>query len=131
MQGLDPLVLLALGWLALAVVTAVVWFWTEARTLWRKRDAAPPLPGWPIVTPERGRELRMMPYDDYLQTPEWRQRSVAVRGRAGWRCELCGSRDRLQVHHLTYRRRGDELPADLQVLCGPCHRQAHGHDTPA
>ncbi len=30
-----------------------------------------------------------------------------------------------QVHHLTYERIGAEMLADLQALCGECHRATH------
>ena len=82
-------------------------------------------PGSPQVTVERARELHHMPYDEYLRTPEWTQRSLAVRKQAGWRCSACGSQNRLQSHHLTYRRRGYERPSDLLVLCRDCHRLVH------
>lgn len=32
---------------------------------------------------------------------------------------------RLQVHHLTYIRLGNEDLSDLQVLCLGCHRRRH------
>ena len=41
------------------------------------------------------------------------------------RCETCGIEDSraypLEVHHLSYDRLGGELPADLKVVCRPCH----------
>jgi hypothetical protein len=30
------------------------------------------------------------------------------------------------VHHLTYERLYAELLEDLEAVCAPCHRQAHG-----
>ena len=41
--------------------------------------------------------------------------------RAKNRCEICGERDGLQVHHLNYDRLGHELPGDLKVVCQGCH----------
>jgi hypothetical protein len=32
----------------------------------------------------------------------------------------------LDVHHRSYARLGAELPADLEVLCRPCHGAEHG-----
>ena len=31
----------------------------------------------------------------------------------------------LHVHHLTYKRLGDELPSDLMVLCETHHKEQH------
>ena len=45
----------------------------------------------------------------------------------GYRCQVCGERDtRLDVHHNTYDRYGDEGPFDLVALCGGCHEVFHG-----
>jgi len=67
---------------------------------------------------------KLMPYDEYLQTPEWRERAAQVKMLRG-KCAKCGSRERLEAHHLTYERRGHEDMADLQVLCHDCHMRTH------
>jgi hypothetical protein len=67
-----------------------------------------------------------MPYDEYLLTPEWRDRRLAALARAGYRCQLCYSAGPLDVHHRTYERRGEELDSDLIALCRDCHRDHHG-----
>jgi 5-methylcytosine-specific restriction endonuclease McrA len=73
----------------------------------------------------RQRELRFMPYREYLQTPEWLQAREAALKRARFMCQVCSERSRLQVHHRTYVRRGCEHAADLIVLCEPCHQTFH------
>jgi hypothetical protein len=74
----------------------------------------------------RVRELRTMLYKDYLQTPEWQERRRIRLKAARYRCQVCNSNDRrLNVHHRTYERRGEELAADLIVLCEPCHYLFH------
>jgi hypothetical protein len=45
-------------------------------------------------------------------------------GRVGF-ARGCGSRENLDVHHLTYKRRGNERPADLVALCRRCHKERH------
>lgn len=70
-------------------------------------------------------ELRKMPYWQYLRTDHWaivRRRALAT---ADHRCFYCGATDHLDVHHLTYRRRGCELDEDLIVLCRVCHVAEH------
>jgi hypothetical protein len=70
--------------------------------------------------------LRTMPYGEYLQTPEWQERRRVRLKAARYRCQVCNSKDqRLNVHHRTYERRGEELAADLIVLCEPCHHLFH------
>lgn len=76
--------------------------------------------------PPRERELRTMPYAEYLRTPEWAERRHAALERAGWRCQVCNTDLNLQVHHRTYARRGAELPGDLTVLCAGHHALFHG-----
>jgi 5-methylcytosine-specific restriction endonuclease McrA len=47
--------------------------------------------------------------------------------RDGWRCQSCGTMNKLQVHHLEFRsRRGNDNESNLITLCVDCHRQAHG-----
>lgn len=41
------------------------------------------------------------------------------------RCVGCKSRRSLDLHHLSYERRGRELDSDLVCLCHDCHMQAH------
>lgn len=76
---------------------------------------------------DRVTELRTLPYEQYLQTVEWRQRRNRALARAAWRCQGagCDSQRELQVHHRTYERLGAELDEDLEVLCGRCHRAEH------
>jgi hypothetical protein len=78
------------------------------------------------VSPGRGRELAGMPYQEYLETPEWQQRRKIMLKRAGYQCQVCGNGTELHTHHNTYKRRGAELATDLVVLCSGCHRLFHG-----
>lgn len=57
---------------------------------------------------------------------------AAVVRRANGRCEDCGERDRLELHHLRYWREGEDEPifgtetaADLDALCRGCHHARH------
>lgn len=64
-------------------------------------------------------------YEEYLKSPQWRAtrlRLFAIRGR---KCERCASKYRIEVHHLTYTRIGQERPSDLQILCHACHQKTH------
>jgi hypothetical protein len=42
--------------------------------------------------------------------------------RDGWRCQCCGSRSNLEVHHQEFRSQGgDDSEKDLITLCATCH----------
>jgi hypothetical protein len=70
-------------------------------------------------------QLMTMPYEEYLLTPEWRERADKAKARAGWRCQFCNSTDNLEAHHRTYERRGAERDEDLVALCDRCHGGLH------
>jgi 5-methylcytosine-specific restriction endonuclease McrA len=56
---------------------------------------------------------------------EWEAIQSQVRSRAGWRCQACGRRGRLDVHHVIKRSRGgSDFDLDrLVALCRACHDQ--------
>lgn len=92
-------------------------------TLKNEQDA-PRIAEWK-VRENRLSELKYMPYADYLRTPEWKAAREAAVKRARGCCQTCASTDRLNVHHRTYARRGNEYSSDLIVLCQPCHSLFH------
>jgi hypothetical protein len=72
------------------------------------------------------RTERLEFYTEYLRTPTWRRKRDGALRNAAYRCERCGDRRHLQVHHKTYDRVGGrELPADLEALCELCHYTHH------
>jgi 5-methylcytosine-specific restriction endonuclease McrA len=74
----------------------------------------------------RLQELQAMPYQKYLQTPEWKARREQHLRSVGYRCQICNAGNvPLHVHHRTYERRGNEYFEDLVVLCEDCHRLYH------
>jgi 5-methylcytosine-specific restriction endonuclease McrA len=56
---------------------------------------------------------------------EWAAIRAAVLARAGWVCEACGVRGRLDVHHVQKRSQGgSDFDQDQLVgLCRGCHEQ--------
>ena len=75
---------------------------------------------------KRKKELAEMPYYEYIETPEWKERRQKHFKTAGFRCRLCNAKDYvLHVHHRTYKNRGDEKFFDLIVLCENCHHLFH------
>jgi 5-methylcytosine-specific restriction endonuclease McrA len=52
------------------------------------------------------------------------QRQVLERD--GWRCQVCGSMQNLQVHHLKFRSQsGGDEEQNLITLCAECHARMH------
>src|SRR5215475_10158177 len=88
---------------------------------------------------------RIASYREYLASAEWKLRRDDALHRAYYRCQsptcpepqlrslsdedlrfvceeyLPPHHYRLEVHHLTYERLGNEHPDDLIVLCPQCH----------
>jgi hypothetical protein len=63
-------------------------------------------------------------YKHYLQSDDWKEKRAA-KLRKHRRCQICRSKEQLDVHHLNYRRWIDVLQSDLRVLCRRCHGIAH------
>jgi 5-methylcytosine-specific restriction endonuclease McrA len=58
----------------------------------------------------------------YTKTVKWKNKRKAKLDQVGRRCERCGSvTGRMDVHHKTYDRLGNERLEDLIVLCTRCH----------
>lgn len=65
-------------------------------------------------------------YHAYLKSKRWYELRDAALRRAEWRCQLCDSADRLEVHHRSYKRmRQAGEYRDLIVLCSACHAKHH------
>lgn len=68
---------------------------------------------------------KFIPYDEYLQTDHWKQTRQAALKRAKHKCQLCNSKDSLNVHHNNYDCLFHEKESDLIVLCKNCHSKFH------
>lgn len=64
-------------------------------------------------------------YQEYLNSPWWKHRREQAKKNAGYKCERCSAKGRLEVHHRHYKTLGREKRADLEVLCGSCHDRCH------
>jgi 5-methylcytosine-specific restriction endonuclease McrA len=64
--------------------------------------------------------IRLAPQDYH----ELRER---VLRRDGWRCQFCGSRTHLGIHHQQFRSHsGEDREENLITLCASCHSPIHG-----
>jgi hypothetical protein len=74
------------------------------------------------------KKLKRMTYNEYLKTQHWELACCAVLERDENRCADCGGSTEekpLEVHHITYIRRGKEHLEDLMTLCQDCHQERH------
>jgi 5-methylcytosine-specific restriction endonuclease McrA len=60
-------------------------------------------------------------YQDYISSPEWKAKAEKAKQRAGYRCQVCNSAEKLEAHHRTYENLGHENTGDITVLCHECH----------
>ena len=61
-----------------------------------------------------------------LSQESYRELHQQILRRDGWRCQLCGSMQNLEVHHLRFRSRcGDDSEENLITLCAECHVRVH------
>jgi 5-methylcytosine-specific restriction endonuclease McrA len=62
-----------------------------------------------------------------LSPEEYKKLRIRVLERDGWRCQECGSMERLEVHHINRRSQlGGDVMQNLITLCAVCHGKCHG-----
>ena len=64
-------------------------------------------------------------YLDYLETDHWKTFREYILGFWDYRCCLCRSDKKVEVHHNNYDRLGNEKINDCVALCSKCHRKFH------
>ena len=86
-----------------ARIIAAVWIWRRAWAWWRSRSgSSPDRPGG-----GGGHRKHSDRYRRVMASPGWRRRRSQTIRHAGRRCQKCGQRGRLDVHHLSYAHLGD------------------------
>lgn len=61
-----------------------------------------------------------------LDVTSYRELQRQVLERDGWRCQVCGNMQNLQIHHLRFRSQsGGDVEQNLITLCAECHKQTH------
>ena len=81
---------------------------------WRANTTGPMIKNWPKRS---GIRLDEEPY---------RRLHRQVLKRDGWRCQICGSSQTLQIHHKNFRSHsGEDTPENLITLCTYCHTEIH------
>lgn len=65
----------------------------------------------------------------YYYSPRWLRLRREVLAFAEHKCNKCGTRNELNVHHKHYKTLGNEDISDLIVLCKRCHSDLHFEKT--
>jgi ATP-dependent DNA helicase RecQ len=61
-----------------------------------------------------------------LEPELYEQLRNEVLRRDGWRCQFCGTRSSLEIHHQEFRSQsGDDSEQNLITLCSGCHAAVH------
>ena len=67
-------------------------------------------------------------YHNYINSKPWKEKCKIIKKERENKCQVCGSKNDLQVHHNTYERLGCENDNDLVLLCKSCHFLFHKGD---
>lgn len=117
-------ILLILIVIFISIISSILVFKDEEKKdrilLERKKDRI-----YKDFTELSNKEKRKIEYQEYLNSDHWKEIRLKALNRAGNRCQLCSSRGSLNVHHNTYKNKGNEDLKDLVVLCRECHAKFH------
>lgn len=61
----------------------------------------------------------------YIQGERWKDRKRVYYASHGKKCAACFGTVDVDLHHMTYKRLGNEWDADLVPLCRDCHKNFH------
>ena len=64
--------------------------------------------------------------------PRWMVVRLEAKRRDDWRCQRCGAKGRLEVHHIKRVKEHPELAytlKNLMTLCGACHAKETARET--
>lgn len=64
-------------------------------------------------------------YIQYINSKEWTIRRQSYIQIYGMGCQICIEKRGTQLHHMSYRRLGNEPDKDLLFLCSSCHHDIH------
>ena len=63
-----------------------------------------------------------------LDPAEYEELRLHILRRDSWRCQVCGSMTKLEVHHQQFRSQsGSDDENNLMTLCYSCHSREHSH----
>jgi 5-methylcytosine-specific restriction endonuclease McrA len=78
---------------------------------------------WFLLRREKLTKRQVAYREGYLKSEHWQEVRKEKLKQAGYKCERCGAKESLDIHHLHYRTLGHERMSDLQALCRSCHQK--------
>ena len=88
--------------------------------------------GWSIIKNDYLNELKSKAnkntYSEELKDKRWTKKKIEVWQRYGYQCAICGSKENIDVHHLSYEKgkKAWEYPTENFIpLCRECHKKVH------
>ena len=78
-----------------------------------------------IIRSGYSRDWIVANYHEYLRSDHWKRVRAIYKKHFSWKCYICKSSYRLELHHRQYNRVGSERPFDLVPLCRQHHEEAH------
>jgi len=66
-----------------------------------------------------------MNYEAYIASKAWKRMRSKYEAKYPKRCYICDGREKIHLHHKTYKRLGKERLGDLVWLCEECHAIIH------
>lgn len=64
-------------------------------------------------------------YKEYIKSKAWMKKRRVFIELHGRKCAACDSKNKLRVHHMSYRHVGNERESELIILCARCHEEYH------
>lgn len=77
--------------------------------------------------------VHTMTYAQKLKDPRWKSRRLQILKAANYKCTHCDATERLEVHHINYRKGRepwDYSDSELMCLCRKCHELVEGSAIP-
>ena len=76
----------------------------------------------------RQAKLNGLSYSDYLKSKEWQLiRRKAYKRPHLKKCYVCGSTDKLELHHRSYNTIGTTDLRNVRAVCRTCHQAIHDY----
>lgn len=78
--------------------------------------------------PTEKKEADKNTYYEDLKDKKWTKKRIEVWLKYGYKCAICGSKEHIDVHHLSYQKgkRAWEYPIENFIpLCRECHKEVH------
>lgn len=71
------------------------------------------------------KSLGFKSYKEYLESYLWQEKRLFILKQFPI-CYKCKKKEATEVHHLNYKRVGNEGVRDIVTLCRNCHKTEHG-----